>query len=1061
MAVKKTTDDARRTGRMEEILLERERLDQVIKDRFRKKVTILFSDLCGYTQYTEKKGDIQGRALLLKHNRLVMPAIEAYRGNILEVIGDGVMAVFDDAATAARAAIEIQKNLEHHNRQASGEDEIHVKIGINSGVALMDESAAYQSLTGDVANVAARIQCQAAQDQILLSRSAYEETRGCSDLITRFRGNIRVKGKADDLPIYALVWKKGSDGPDSQAVLRTHPQNFTAPPGPAAVIINLEFNLEGEQLKISAHEARPGEEITMRRYETTAISMANIEQRCHQLVETLNKANRRGRVTHQVLTKLRDIGQIMYDELLTFNVKEALRNSSSENLIITIDDQLIHIPWELLHDGNQFLCLRFNMGRVVRTRQPISGAHRRKLEQPLDMLILADPTGDLKGAYTEGIQIRDFMDQSPELIRTTLRSSDATSESITIKLRNYDLIHFAGHSDYDLLHPQNSGWRLQGGLLKTDDIIRMAGSAGMPAMVFANACQSARTERWNLQESFEKKIFGMANAFLVAGVKHYIGTFWEVPDEPSSRFAIEFYNCLFGDLSVGEALRKARQALIALYGEETIVWASYVLYGDPTFDYMHQSRMLIPPAHETVPTDYLHPPAGDRTREEVIDFSESHRERKRAAWWKIALAAALAVTIGISGYNWYRGKTIRTLEHDAMAHYLTGEFDMAMGLCRQLQASAPGRPISNIILGKICLSRGDKDTARSFFLSAANSGTDSNTLKSEALLGLGRLASIDNQPREALDFYQRAARLDPHNAQPLVAQAALAENQGRASEALGLYTEALQRAPDDRGLQLAARNLQERLAWEQDQAKQERIDRLVNELTEGLGPAAPSADQETAWTSAPLSLWLMPLDESGVALQEGYGRMLHHLLGDQLAANPRFKLVERALLDRLLAELRLSASHLTDGATALSIGRLMAARIILTGHLQYDADQMVLSVRAIECETGLIRTSLVETYTSTRPSAEIAGEAAARITQALKTEFPLHARVSDVNDAEIVIDIGKTHGLQEGQLFEGVDGKVLVQISSVETTNSRAKVIRGEKLIADGLKLIERQTDER
>ncbi len=41
---------------------------------------------------------------------------------------------------------------------------------------------------------------------------------------------------------------------------------------------------------------------------------------------------------------------------------------------------------------------------------------------------------------------------------------------------------------------------------------------------------------------------------------------------------------------MGEALRQARHVIIREYGEETIAWAGYLLYGDPTFNYLDQIR---------------------------------------------------------------------------------------------------------------------------------------------------------------------------------------------------------------------------------------------------------------------------------------------------------------------------------------------------------------------------------------------------------------------------------------------------------------------------------------
>ena len=1058
MAANKTADDGRHTSSMEGILLERERLDQVLKERFRKQVTILFSDVCGYTQYTDKRGDIQSRALLLKHNRIVLPAIEMHNGKVIEIIGDAVMSAFDDPVDAGKAAIEVQQKLNTYNDHTAIDDQIHVKIGINCGDVLMDEGAVYQSLTGDVANVAARVQNQAQKDQILLSDCVYEQIRKCNDFLIRFHAKVQVKGKTGDIPIYRLIWNDDETVFDSADNVRMHPEDST-PAKPITTILNLDFNIEGHHLKVSVNEARVGEKSTISRYETIPISLDAMDTRCRQLVDTLNKANHRGRISRQVLVKLREIGQVLYDELLTFSVKEILRSSRSDTLIIKIDDQLVHIPWELLYDGQQFLCLRFNMGRVVKTRQTVSSAIRRKLEPPLGMLILADPTGDLKGAYAEGMQIREFMDQSPEKINVSLRSSDATAESIKTKLRNFDIVHFAGHSDYDINCPETSGWRLHGGSLCTGDITKMAGSATMPAMIFANACQSARADQWTLQPSFESKIFGLANAFLVAGVKHYIGTFWEVPDKPSSRFAVEFYKHLFADLSVGEALRKARHALIELYGEETIVWASYVLYGDPTFDYMAHIHMESSSGQSTGAQERMRPFEKDRTREEVIDFSEGRTQRLATKWWALALVVLFAAGLWLFGRPWYVNRGIEKIEQQAMAFYLSGDFDAAADLCRNVRTERPGSPISSLILGNIYLSRGDREVAKSFFQSAVDSNQGSKKIKAEALMGLARLSSIVHQSQDALQLYQQAAEVDPQSVRALTSQAIILESQNRDTEALSLYRQALDRFPNDRGVKLAAQEISERLSWQQDQAKRSRIDQLVKDLLDSDRRTIGSVADENQWTSKPLSVWLMDFEEAGFGLQEGQGRTVHILIRDLLTKSPRVKMVERAILDKLLTELHLGSSQLAERQTALSIGRLMAARVLLPGQIQYEDGGALISIRAIECETGLIDASVVGTYNSSQTSMEIAQDMAMRITEELMATFPIRSRVLQISDTEIVLDIGQNLGLQNGQYFEGVDTDVIVQITSIDSNRSKAEIIQGKDKILPGLRLEEKKTD--
>ena len=176
----------------------------------------------------------------------------------------------------------------------------------------------------------------------------------------------------------------------------------------------------------------------------------------------------------------------------------------------------------------------------------------------------------------------------------------------------------------------------------------MAGTAAMPALIFSNACQSARTEEWAVQEYFQDQIFGLANAFILAGVKHYVGTFWEILDEPSSHFALEFYKNVLSGKTVGEAVRLARLALINKYGEETIVWASYLLYGDPTSNYMEQVKET--EVQEEPEPAVAHQRAEVRAPEEVIDFAEDKAKEKKAVWWAAAAVIVALAAVILWGY---------------------------------------------------------------------------------------------------------------------------------------------------------------------------------------------------------------------------------------------------------------------------------------------------------------------------------------------------------------------------------------------------------------------------
>ena len=626
---------------IEGILHERERLEEILREKFKKEVVILFTDICGYTKYTDTHGDISGRAMLEKHNRIVLPLIDKNEGVVIKTIGDAVMASFSTPLSAVKASIAIQNGLHEYNRTAEEVNRIYVKIGINKGEALVDAKDVY----GDAVNMASRIQSQAGADQILISKSVYEQVKGIDDILCRFHGNVQVKGKTEPLELYRIVWQDEDIVISSEPRVRAYEAATLKRAKKTIKVLRLEVARDDNRLKISASEHMAGEEITLKQYEEIPVLMDWIETQCHEVVDTLNTVNRKGHVRRDVLVKLRETGRVFYEVLFTASVKEKLKETKAEFLSLNLDDQLVQVPWELLNNGQEFLCQRFNMGRLVKTKQTFQGAKARVLARPLRMLIIADPKGDLKGAYLEGTQIRDHLERYKNFINVTLRSEGITPSFLKEKMKYFDIVHFAGHADYVKENPEKSGWRLSKASLTAQDILKMAGTATIPTLIFSNACQSARTEEWALAEQYQNEIFGLANAFLLAGVKHYVGTFWEILDEPSSRFALEFYKQLLSGMTTGEAMREARQSLIKEYGEESIVWASYLLYGDPTSNYMDQINLAEAEEEEEELVGVATSDASVRSLEVERSLTEEKVGKGFRIWWAVAAGMGISLLI--------------------------------------------------------------------------------------------------------------------------------------------------------------------------------------------------------------------------------------------------------------------------------------------------------------------------------------------------------------------------------------------------------------------------------
>ena len=130
----------------------------------RREVTILFTDIEYSTYLWDIRGDVEGRLMVDKHNRLLFPIVKAYRGRVIKPIGDAIMASFKHPEDAVRAAIGIQQALDRARRK---DDNFYIKvrIGIHTGMAIVEQDDVF----GDVVNVASRVVGEAAGGHALVT----------------------------------------------------------------------------------------------------------------------------------------------------------------------------------------------------------------------------------------------------------------------------------------------------------------------------------------------------------------------------------------------------------------------------------------------------------------------------------------------------------------------------------------------------------------------------------------------------------------------------------------------------------------------------------------------------------------------------------------------------------------------------------------------------------------------------------------------------------------------------------------------------------------------------
>lgn len=344
----------------------------------------------------------------------------------------------------------------------------------------------------------------------------------------------------------------------------------------------LEVNRQDKKLSMSLFE-RNEFASTIKHYSQKQISPTQITNLCQEISSLLNRANKKSPNQPDLIEQLKKTCQLLWDLLLTNQIKVRLNEGQNNQLVLSLDEELMDIPWELLYDGTDFLCLRFNLGRVIKTQDSLYSVKYRSINSVLKMLILANPTNDLKSAYLEGLYIRNQLDRQRRNIRVDFKSTYIDTLYVKKNLRDYDIVHFAGHCEYDDDDPKNTGWQLEDGRFTTRDILALSHSLSLPNLVFSNACYSAKASDNHTGLDYHEKTYSLAAAFLFSGVRHYIGTSWQIKDAVSLLFAREFYRQVVRGGSIGEAVRQARLSLINQCGISDISWAGYILYGDPNF----------------------------------------------------------------------------------------------------------------------------------------------------------------------------------------------------------------------------------------------------------------------------------------------------------------------------------------------------------------------------------------------------------------------------------------------------------------------------------------------
>ena len=160
--------------------------------------TVMFTDIVGSTELTQRHGDDAAMAVLKVHDQIVRDALRELAGREIKHTGDGIMASFFSAVAAARCATRIHRALAQYEQEKKGIP-IKVRIGAAAGEPVED----HLDLFGTTVQLAARLCSHAQPEQSLVSNVVAELCIG-KGLAFQDLGEVSLKGFERPVRIHAI-----------------------------------------------------------------------------------------------------------------------------------------------------------------------------------------------------------------------------------------------------------------------------------------------------------------------------------------------------------------------------------------------------------------------------------------------------------------------------------------------------------------------------------------------------------------------------------------------------------------------------------------------------------------------------------------------------------------------------------------------------------------------------------------------------------------------------------------------------------------------------------------
>ena len=296
-----------------------------------------------------------------------------------------------------------------------------------------------------------------------------------------------------------------------------------------------------------------------------------------RIIERLRELEKAAVKADSMVTFHKDFGQELYGKVLAGELGSYFQNQLQANGVglrvsLQFDEsaqRLATLPWEFLHDGEDFLVARQNT-LISRMPSKLKRVQSMPLESVLRMLVVISAPNDPSCASLDIETERDRILQAVDRLYVQRKmevdfTDDATFETIQSYLneKDYHIVHFTGHGskigDQGFLVLENED--LSARIVDNQAVADLLAGRGV-RLVVLSACESA----------------DLADKLVRKGVPAVVAMQYSVLDTSATGFAFAFYQALASGRVVDQSLVEARLAMRYAKGSNKVDFATPVLY---------------------------------------------------------------------------------------------------------------------------------------------------------------------------------------------------------------------------------------------------------------------------------------------------------------------------------------------------------------------------------------------------------------------------------------------------------------------------------------------------